>query len=168
VAVTEDRRRLMPTWLERLLRPTVVNPKSMDPPVTVPPRAGPSSARVRQALDIPGAIAAHLAWKKRLEDYLQGDCRDILDPLHVCRDDQCPLGRWIHGLAAQRYGATPGFAVLRATHADFHYAAARVVMLAQAHRDDQAREEILRGEFARASVRIQSELAKLYLAPESP
>ena len=157
--------RFLPTWLERLLRPSISHPRGMEAPVTVPLHGRPSSARVRNALDIPGAIAAHLAWKRRLEDFLASDCRDVLDPLHVCRDDQCSLGRWIHGLGAQRYAGNPGFQRLRATHADFHFAAARVVALAQGRRDAQAREEILRGEFAKTSIRIQSELAKLYVAP---
>jgi hypothetical protein len=129
----DDRVRFVPAWLERLLGPNAAPARGMEAVATVPPVFRPTSQEVRNALDIPAAIAAHLAWKKRLEVFLGSDCRDVLDPLNVCRDDRCELGRWIHGLAAQ------------------------------ARRDVQAYEEFRRGEFARASVRIQSELAKLYL-----
>ncbi len=89
--------------------------------------------------------------------------RDALDPLQVCRDDQCELWRWIYGEASRRFHALEGFRRLRITHADFHQAAARAVALAQQGQDEAAREEIAHGEFARTSVRIKSELAKLYL-----
>jgi hypothetical protein len=159
----DDRVRFVPAWLERLLGPNAAPAREMEAAAAIAPVFRPTSQVVRNALDIPAAIAAHLAWKKRLEVFLGSDCRDVLDPLNVCRDDRCELGRWIHGLAAQRYGGVAGYHQLRAAHADFHCAAARIVMLAQARRDVQAYEEFRRGEFARASVRIQSELAKLYL-----
>ena len=43
------------------------------------------------------AINAHIHWKIRLEKYLDGTSEEKLDPKLVSRDDQCKLGKWIHG-----------------------------------------------------------------------
>jgi methyl-accepting chemotaxis protein len=114
-------------------------------------------------LDVHAAIQAHMAWKQRLEDFLATDTRDSLDPLHVCRDDQCALGKWIHGDHAGRYVHTEAYRNLRTAHADFHQAAARVVILAQAGDDEHAREELNTGAFAKASSKVKRELARIGL-----
>ncbi len=125
--------------------------------------AAPDPSPDRGGLNFESAIAAHMAWKKRLDDLLASGARDVLDPLQVCRDDQCELGRWLHGPAATKYAGLEGYQRLRAVHADFHQAAARVVTLAQAGEDAAARDEIHRGAFAKCSVQVKAELAKLYL-----
>lgn len=127
------------------------------------PAAAPDPSPNRGGLNFESAIAAHMAWKKRLDDLLSSEARDVLDPLQVCRDDQCELGRWLHGPAATKYAGLEGYKRLRAVHADFHQAAARVVTLAQAGEDAAARDEIQRGAFAKCSVQVKAELAKLYL-----
>ena len=115
------------------------------------------------ALDVHAAIQAHIAWKQRLEDLLATDTRDGLDPLHVCRDDQCALGKWIHGDDAERYVHSEAYKRLRTAHADFHQAAAKVIILAQAGDDEHAREELHTGAFAHASAKVKRELARIGL-----
>ncbi|MDR3391158.1 MAG: CZB domain-containing protein [Sulfuriferula sp.] len=118
----------------------------------------------RTGLDFNAAINAHMAWKKRLETLLANtEGRDVLDPLHVCRDDQCDLGKWIHGDAAHRHGASEEYNRLRKAHADFHQAAAKVIILAQAGKDTEAQEELHAGEFMRNSIRVKTELSRMYL-----
>jgi hypothetical protein len=114
-------------------------------------------------LDVHAAIQAHMAWKQRLEDLLATDSRDGLDPLHVCRDDQCQLGKWIHSDTAAPYVTSESYKQLRSAHADFHQAAAKVIILAQVGDDIQASEELHTGEFVRASARVKQALARIGL-----
>ncbi len=115
-------------------------------------------------LDVHAAMQAHMAWKQRLEDLLEKvDTRDSLDPLHVCRDDQCQLGKWIHSDAAAHYATSEAYKTLRTAHADFHQAAAKVIILAQSGDDEQAREVLHTGAFAKASAKVKRELARIGL-----
>ncbi|BBP02097.1 CZB domain-containing protein [Sulfuriferula nivalis] len=123
-----------------------------------------SIASLDLGLDVNAAINAHMAWKKRLDDLLASqNGRDALDPLHVCRDDQCEPGKWIHGEVAIMLSESEEYHRLRAAHADFHQAAAKVITLVQSGRDDEARESLTTGEFARNSSRVKTELSRMYL-----
>jgi len=126
------------------------------------PDAGPTDL---DALDIAAAMRAHQAWKEHLNKLLASDARDALDPLQVCRDDICILGKWINGPGQRRYHGLAAFERLCATHAEFHGAAASVLALAQQGRDIEAHEQLQRGSFARASLRIEADLAELFLNP---
>ncbi len=76
------------------------------------------------------AIQAHLKWKARLKNYVDGVSKESLNPQLVCLDNQCPLGKWIYGSGA-RHQHLPAYERLRHEHADFHIAAAEVVELVQ-------------------------------------
>ena len=52
--------------------------------------------------DFDKAIEAHRQWKVRLRKAISG--RDTLDSDTICRDDQCPLGKWIHGPGGAQWG----------------------------------------------------------------
>ena len=94
---------------------------------------------VREEIDIDSAISAHENWKIRLQDVLNGTSTEKLDPEHVCKDDQCELGKWLHGSGKKRLGKYPAFAVLVARHQFFHVQASNVLALAQA--GDRAKAE---------------------------
>ncbi len=70
------------------------------------------------------AIEAHRAWKVRLRQAIADRAR--LDAETLCRDDQCPLGKWIHGPGGARWGSRPGFTALTDKHAEFHREAGAV------------------------------------------
>lgn len=59
------------------------------------------------SLDIKEAIDAHMAWRQRLEDVIQGKSREDLKVGDITADHLCVLGKWIHGTAKARYGACP-------------------------------------------------------------
>ncbi len=82
-------------------------------------------------MDFSQAISAHAEWKYRLTDYIEGGSTEKLDPDCVCRDDQCPLGRWLH---APENEAARGLDEVRRSHAEFHRAAAEVIRCV--HRKD--------------------------------
>ncbi len=154
----------MASWLKRLLfRDDPATAAAPGAPAATGHAAPADQPPERDGLNFETAISAHMAWKKRLDDLLDADLRDVLDPLQVCRDDQCELGRWLHGPGALKHGQREGYQRLRAVHADFHQAAARVVTLAQAGQDAAAREEMTRGSFAKCSAQVKAELARLYL-----
>ncbi len=70
------------------------------------------------------AIAAHRDWKVRLRKAIAG--HETLDADTICRDDQCALGKWIHGPGAAQWGQRPGFPPLKTKHAEFHEVAGGV------------------------------------------
>ena len=101
-------------------------------------------------VNIPEAITAHVNWKVRLQKYVDGKSEEKLDPMVVCRDDQCDLGKWIHGPATKHFHDDQSFRELRADHAQFHYVAANVVRYMQEGDEGGAR-ALLKGEYARVS-----------------
>lgn len=74
--------------------------------------------------DFDTAIEAHRQWKVKLRSAIAK--HDKLDADTICRDDQCPLGRWIHGPGGERWGSRPLFSQLLTKHADFHQSAGAV------------------------------------------
>ncbi|MBX9834806.1 MAG: cache domain-containing protein [Burkholderiaceae bacterium] len=70
------------------------------------------------------AIEAHRQWKVRLRSAIAQHSK--LDADTICRDDKCPLGRWLHGNGGQRWGQKPLFTKLLTKHADFHQSAGSV------------------------------------------
>lgn len=81
-------------------------------------------------LNFQEAIQAHLKWKARLRNYVGGISHEIFDSKIVCRDDQCQLGKWIHG-PGKEHSHVPAFIQLKGEHAAFHKAAAEVVVAVQ-------------------------------------
>lgn len=112
-------------------------------------------------LDFMGAIEAHIRWKVRLESYISGESEEQLDPSVVGRDDQCALGKWIHGPGGTRYDSLPVFQSLRETHAGFHQCAAQVIQSVDEGDTDKAGEILSRGCYAKYSNKVKAELARL-------
>lgn len=114
----------------------------------------------KKELNINEVISAHLDWKDRLQKYVDGKSNERLDPMVLCRDDQCSLGQWIHGPATKRFHEDHSFRALRADHAQFHYVAANVVRY-MLENDRAGAEALLRGEYARASEHVLQMLNEL-------
>lgn len=81
-------------------------------------------------LNFQDAIQAHLKWKARLKNYVEGVGNETLDSKVVCRDDQCQLGKWIHG-PGSAHAQVPAYSRLKVEHAAFHKAAAEVIVAVQ-------------------------------------
>jgi hypothetical protein len=84
------------------------------------------------------AIVAHLKWKDRLKQFLSGT-GEALNLVLVARDDQCDLGKWIHGEGKHQYGSVPLYNTMKTAHAHFHETAAEVIKTAKAGNADKAR-----------------------------
>jgi len=105
------------------------------------------------------ALNAHLAWKLRLRDYIDGRHGEYLEPSHVGCDDGCELGRWIRA-QYPRLKNIPEFRRVREQHADFHRCAAEVVQAVNMG-DVAAAEQALQQEYAHLSALVVKSITKL-------
>lgn len=117
-------------------------------------------AAIRSQIDLPQAIQAHVNWKVRLQNYVDGKSDEKLDPMVVCRDDQCALGKWIHGPAMDHFHEFEAFHQLRADHAQFHFVAGNVVKKVQEN-DRAGAEAIMTDEYRPISHKVVKELTDL-------
>jgi hypothetical protein len=115
---------------------------------------------IRAEINIPECIDAHMKWKGRLQKYLDGTSEEKLDPMVVCRDDQCVLGKWIHGPALNHFHDDADFHKLRADHANFHFVAGTVVKKIQEN-DFPGSDALMKNEYARASRDVIQDLTEL-------
>jgi len=113
-------------------------------------------------LNFKTAIDAHMKWKQRLSAVIAGTSTEQLDPAVIGRDDQCALGKWIHGEGGQHYGSQDLFLELREHHAQFHRCAAEVLRTAQAGAVADAEKMLNAGAYQQASVDVVLRLARLY------
>lgn len=96
------------------------------------------------------AVTAHTKWKIRLRAVIDGQ-GEKLDSAVVAKDDQCDLGRWIHGAGATNKHHD-SYRKLKDAHARFHQCASKVVTLANQGKKTEA-ETLMgaTGEFAKLS-----------------
>ena len=126
------------------------------------PSSGDCAAMIAGGPDFAQAIQAHQRWTARLAAYLGGSVDEVLDHRIVCRDDQCVLGRWIHGAGGRSYGRLPSFAPLQACHARFHEVAGEVVRLHEQGTPLRAGDTLRNGRYPQYSARVQRLLATLH------
>jgi hypothetical protein len=70
-------------------------------------------------MNLDHAIEAHRQWKVRLRMFINGTSAERLDPAAGAKDNQCDLGKWIHG-PATAYASRPCYVALKGAHAEFH------------------------------------------------
>jgi methyl-accepting chemotaxis protein len=97
------------------------------------------------------AMVAHLRWKFRLSDQIQGKSKETLDPKVVCRDDACDLGKWI--LSHSDKMSSDDYKELKSEHAVFHRNAAAVLEAVTAKKPDDAK-KLLDGPYAASSANV--------------
>lgn len=113
-------------------------------------------------LNFKSAIEAHQKWKARLRAVVDGTSTESLNVAVVSRDDQCVLGKWIHGSGGMSFGQSDEFARLRENHARFHRCAGHVLTLAQSNQREAANTALADGEYANASKDVVLDLARMY------
>jgi hypothetical protein len=109
------------------------------------------------------AIDAHMKWKTRLEDYIHGSSKEDLRVEVISRDDECALGKWVHGPGGQQFADIDTFGEMKEQHAQFHACAGRVLGVAQSGRKEDALRMLQHGDYVRASERVKMLLARLYV-----
>jgi hypothetical protein len=119
-----------------------------------------NKAVIKNELDIMAAINAHVHWKIRLEKYLDGTAEEKLDAKVVCQDNQCKLGKWIYGAAAEHFHGDESLDKLREEHARFHTYAGRIVDYVHAN-DKTAARDLLEGDYKFTSRKVVFALSEL-------
>jgi hypothetical protein len=114
-------------------------------------------------LNFKSAIDAHLKWKTRLEGYISGTSTEDLKVEIVSRDDQCPLGKWIHDKGGEKYGFSETFFDMKAHHAHFHRCAGAVLSAAQSGDKATATNLLHSGDYLKASERVKMLLARMFM-----
>jgi Chemoreceptor zinc-binding domain len=114
---------------------------------------GSGSAQILAEIDIDAAVVAHESWKQRLSNYVAGTSQEKLNASVVCLDNQCLLGKWIHGNGKAMLGTHQSFAMLIEQHQRFHIEAATVVRLADGKKYTEAT-EVINKNYAHASKRV--------------
>ena len=136
-------------------------------PATVTPAASAPQSGDRGTevggLDFKSAVDAHMKWKRRLEAYINGTSAEDLKVDVVCRDDQCPLGKWIYNRGSSEFGYSETFFDMKAHHTNFHRCAGEVLRNAQAGDKEKALHLLHHGDYLRASERVKTLLAKLFV-----
>lgn len=127
-----------------------------------PPATDDRGAEVG-GLNFKSAIDAHMKWKIRLESYINGTSTEDLKVEVVCRDDQCPLGKWIYSRGGGEFGYSDTFFDMKAHHAHFHRCAGEILSAAQAGDTAKAMQLLHHGDYVRASERVKKLLAKLFV-----
>lgn len=117
-----------------------------------------------EGLNFATAVEAHNKWRVRLAAVIDGTSTEKLEPGVVSQDNQCVLGKWVHGGGAQKFGHEATFHQLRDTHAEFHAQAGRVLALAQGGQAAEARKQLENGDYLVLSHRIRAQLASLYVS----
>lgn len=115
---------------------------------------------IQDEINIMDAINAHIKWKIRLEKYMDGTSEEKLDSKVICRDDQCVLGKWIHGPAEKHFQGDDGLKALREDHAEFHVIAGKIVSSVQSN-DRATAESLMKGVYMNASRKVVRDLTEL-------
>lgn len=112
------------------------------------------------------AIAAHIKWKVRLNQFIDGTSTEKLSSTTVCKDNLCDLGKWIYGEGA-KFKTASHYQDLIKKHANFHVCAADVVKKVEGG-DKVGAKSLLGGSFANASketvaaiMEVKKEAAKI-------
>lgn len=116
-----------------------------------------------EEMSLNDALNAHLAWRSRLTNVLNGTSTEQMDLSEVSQDNCCTLGRWIYGAARQKYAHLPEWEALRVAHADFHLCAGEVLKAHQ-QRNSEAASALLKGPFVQTSQETKDTLVRLYTA----
>jgi len=95
------------------------------------------------------AIAAHIKWKVRLTQFIDGTGTEKLVSTTVCKDNLCDLGKWVYG-DGMKFKGLPHYQDLVKKHANFHICASEVVKKVEGG-DKSGAKSALGGPFAVAS-----------------
>lgn len=110
-------------------------------------------------MDIDQALSTHMDWKVKLRRAIQE--HQAVDAT-ASRDDQCPLGKWLHGEAKMKFGRLPTHQACVGKHAEFHRAVGAIAQKINAGAYDEAARMLEAGTtYASASTGVAMALVAL-------
>ncbi|MGE5798175.1 MAG: CZB domain-containing protein [Ignavibacteria bacterium] len=89
---------------------------------------------------IDNALAAHVQWKKRLQEVLITGKSEFQVNI-VKKDDQCQFGQWLQSLSDQEKNFEE-YKKIKELHAEFHNAAAEILDLALKGKTEEAQKKL--------------------------
>ena len=111
-------------------------------------------------MDLNTAIQKHAEWKFKFRHALLAN--QAMDADAISKDNNCEMGKWLHGEAAALYGKTPAYAKCLADHAAFHIEAAKVAKAVNALNKDEVEKRIsAETAFSEASKKVGISIVEL-------
>jgi methyl-accepting chemotaxis protein len=111
-------------------------------------------------MDLDSAIQKHAAWKFKFRNALYSN--EPMDAAAISKDNNCEMGKWLHGEAKALYGKNGSYAKCVADHAAFHVEAGRVAVAVNAKKADEAERMMAAGsQFAEISKRVAVSIIEL-------
>lgn len=119
-------------------------------------------------MNIQEVIAAHMAWKDRLQKAIDAKaagqpCPEApagLNPHTIVLDNQCILGKWIYN-EGLKYARTALYFEVKKKHKEFHLHAGQIAQCVCDCEYAQAQELLTHGKYAETSTTIVNSLEKL-------
>jgi methyl-accepting chemotaxis protein len=87
-------------------------------------------------VDLDNAIQKHAEWKFKFRNALHNN--DLMDAAGISKDNNCELGKWLHGEAKELYGTDASYTNCIAAHAAFHKEAGKVAAAINAKKVEAA------------------------------
>ncbi len=110
-----------------------------------------------------GTLLAHLEFRSRLEDYVEGKTSFPIVRTPTACHANCAVGRWLHSEYGKACRDVKLISSLCESCEEFHEAASEAILLMRMGDTDMAKLAVQDGEeIARASDRFQMQLSKLH------
>jgi methyl-accepting chemotaxis protein len=90
-------------------------------------------------LDFSAAKSAHLAWKARLRDFLDGEA--CLSHDEAVSHHDCVLGKWYYGEGLDKYGDIREMRAIERPHSEMHQLIKQIISLKEAGKHREAEEK---------------------------
>ncbi len=87
-------------------------------------------------MDLDGAIQKHAQWKFKFRNALYNN--EHMDATAISKDNNCEIGKWLHGEAKALYGKQACYEKCVADHAAFHVEAGKIAAVINAKKADEA------------------------------
>ena len=117
--------------------------------------------KIKSATELTQVIQTHHAWKRRIQAVSEKTSDEKFSAETLAKDDECALGKWIHGQGKSAFSEMPAFSRLLQDHATFHRLAADALTLALAGKSAEAK-AALGGDMASASTKTINALTEIY------
>jgi methyl-accepting chemotaxis protein len=104
-------------------------------------------------MNLDNAVVKHGEWKLKLRHAITN--KETLDAAVISKDNQCELGKWLHGEGKTQCHHLPSYAKVVAAHAAFHKEVGKVANAVNAKKFDEASALMASGSaYAQASTQV--------------
>jgi methyl-accepting chemotaxis protein len=113
-----------------------------------------------QFMNFDEAIMKHAEWRMKLRTAMVR--KEKLDAMAIGRDNNCELGKWLHGEGKTQAARLPSFDACVAEHRAFHAEAGKIASLINQGKYEEAEKLLAAGsEYSRISTSVGGRLIRL-------